>query len=103
MDCRSGIHVCRRYSVFGAFNTKFESVHALLDLYYSGIEAHKQHAELYHSLNIALTQRLKKLETKVMALKKQLDASFDAEKMQKEAHLIIANLHRQGCGEHHTF
>ncbi|GMH36414.1 hypothetical protein BSKO_04282 [Bryopsis sp. KO-2023] len=83
-----------RYSVLGSFDQPFDGVHHLLDEYYGSIGEGDEFSRLHQQLRSCVNQNLKKLQKKVNQLEKAVVESEKAAQTQKQADLIMANVHK---------
>jgi hypothetical protein len=84
--------------VLGAYPRVFDSVHALLEAYYSSLQASELHAALHQRLSAAARGALKKARGRVAAFRQQLAAAEGAGGVQRQADIIMANVYRWGAG-----
>lgn len=83
-----------RFSVLGTYPTAHSSVHDLLDGYYFSLQAGEVYGGLYQRLSAAVKVALKKARGRVRSFEQQLSSAGDAEAVQKQGDIIVANLYR---------
>lgn len=83
-----------RFSVLGSFSRPYDSVHDMLEGYYSSLQAGELHAALHQRLTAAARGALKKARGRVAAFKQQLESAASAAAVQRQADIIMANVYR---------
>lgn len=83
-----------RFSMLGAYPQQHASAHALLDTYYSSLQAAELHTSLHQRLSAAVGNALKKARGRVYSFNQQLQAAEQVDAVQKQADLIMANVYR---------
>lgn len=83
-----------RFSMLGAYPQQHASAHALLDTYYSSLQAADLHTSLHQRLSAAVGNALKKARGRVYSFNQQLQAAEQVDAVQKQADLIMANVYR---------
>lgn len=84
----------KRFSVLGSYPQQHSSVHELLDGYYFSLQAGEVYGGLYQRLAAAVKVALKKARGRVYSFEQQLSPAVDAEAVQKQGDIIVANLYR---------
>ncbi|KAI8474844.1 MAG: fibronectin-binding protein A N-terminus-domain-containing protein [Monoraphidium minutum] len=87
-----------RFSVIGSYSKPYDSVHGMLEDYYSSLQATELHASLHQSLAAAAKGALKKARSRVAAFEQQLAAAEGASAVQRRADIIMANVYRIEAG-----
>lgn len=94
MDYDRFIGLLNRYSVLGAYDEPQVGVHELFDEFYKNYGDEDHFGKLHQQLSSCVKRHLKKLSKKVIQLEKAMQDAQEAAQSQKQADLIMANIHK---------
>lgn len=93
-DAESG-----RYSALGSLPA-VPSLHAAMHWYHTQSEGSEHFKQLQQQLSTVLTQAVKKIQSRMKNLQKQVGSSEESEAIQKQADMLTANIYRWESGMH---